>query len=436
MFKKQFNYATLFCIGLFFCLLGIGFIVDVLTTWNWIYFIFIIGIALVSILKISNLVMNYKYHHDKLYQLLDIFFWSIILLCSLVKPHAFYYVIPKIIGAWIFIHALVKIFVIYIRIKDHLKLSVVKILFLFVDLCMSSFLLLNPYQHHKVIGLVIGLYFLIYGINGLWDFIREIMPKGVGSKLDKKLQLALPPFVSAIIPPHILRTLLNKDDATIAEEEFNEIKENIPIDMEVLIHLAPSGPAMFGHTDIIYKNHVISYGCYDPHKRTLFGTYGDGVVLVANKNTYIHNCLENENKILISFEISLTKDQKQMVNKKLLSIKRNCVRFYSDEELSRKGLPCMGICDDYISRVTRTSPDSKFYKIRKGELKTFFVLSTNCVCFMSNILNSLGLNLFDLSGIISPGAYYDFMNRQFKSDKSFVISRKLYTKKDASLFEH
>lgn len=48
---------------------------------------------------------------------------------------------------------------------------------------------------------------------------------------------------------------------------------------------------------------------------------------------------------------------------------------------------------------------------------------------MANILSVIGLNLFDLSGIISPGAYYDFLNKQFKSHKGFVISRRLYRKK-------
>ena len=48
---------------------------------------------------------------------------------------------------------------------------------------------------------------------------------------------------------------------------------------------------------------------------------------------------------------------------------------------------------------------------------------------------TIGLNLFDLSGIISPGAYYDFLNKQFKSHKGFIVSRRLYRKKDANQFD-
>ncbi|MEG1630127.1 MAG: hypothetical protein RR345_03335, partial [Erysipelotrichaceae bacterium] len=66
---------------------------------------------------------------------------------------------------------------------------------------------------------------------------------------------------------------------------------------------------------------------------------------------------------------------------------------------------------------------------------TFFVLYTNCVSFVGNLIECVGLNLVDLSGIISPGSYYDFLNKQFMSEKSFVIARKLYTKKDIKELE-
>ena len=47
---------------------------------------------------------------------------------------------------------------------------------------------------------------------------------------------------------------------------------------------------------------------------------------------------------------------------------------------------------------------------------------------------AVGLNLFDMSGIISPGSYFGFLNKQFKSDKSFVMSRCIYTKRNMDIF--
>ncbi|MDE6195332.1 MAG: hypothetical protein K2F55_00510, partial [Erysipelotrichaceae bacterium] len=78
----------------------------------------------------------------------------------------------------------------------------------------------------------------------------------------------------------------------------------------------------------------------------------------------------------------------------------------------------------------RKVPHAKYYKFHDKRFKTFFVLSSNCVYFASQVLNKIGLNLVDLSGVVSPGSYFDFLNNQFKSDRGFVISRKIYRKND------
>lgn len=434
MIKKRFNYITMALTSFCFLYFGASFIFDVLNTWNHMYrILFFVAIAL-GILKIINLIFNFKKAEKKVQQLTDIIMWIVMLIFGIMNPTLLYRLVPKFIGCWILLHAIVKLIVIYIKIKDHLTIHIYRIFFLFIDLFVSSFLIKNPLQHQKLIGFCIGFYFLFYGLNRFLDLLKECIPSTKKDSIEHHIQLAIPPFLSALLPPHLIKTLLDKDKEDLIKEEFDEIKDDISIDLEVLIHLAPSGPAMLGHTDLIFHDYVISYGCYDPHERRLFGTLGDGVVLVAQKDTYIYNCLKNENKILIGFGIHLNEEQKRLVEEQIKQLTMRFVPFYSDEELKRKGLPYEGPCDDYISRVTRTSPTSHFYKIKEGKLKTFFVLSTNCVYFMSSILHVLGFNLIDVSGIISPGAYYDFMNKQFKSNKGFVISRKLYRRKDAEQF--
>lgn len=434
MLKKNFNYFTMFATGFFFCVLGLSFIFDSLAVWNWLYFTFVIGVSIAGIIKLFNIIINYRRLSHKGMQFLDLLVWAIAVILSLTIPKTFFALLPRLIGCWILLHAIIKIIVFYIRIKDHLPFQVLKVFYLCGDLIMAFYLLVNPGAHEEVISFFIGAYFFIYGGNTLLDLLREVLPHHSGDRLDQQLQLSIPPVLSAIIPPHLMSTLLDKDKEDEIQEHFDAIKKDIPVDLEVLIHLAPSGPAMFGHADMIYRGFVISYGCYDPHNRHLVGTLGDGVVIIAPKDTYIHNCLENENKTLISFGLSLHEEQKQRLNKRLLEVFSTFVDFESDEQLKQKGLPYQGECDDYLSRVTRTSPQARYYKIKEGKLKTFFVVSSNCVYFLANMLSSVGLNLFDLSGIISPGAYYDFLNKQFKSHKGFIISRHLYRKKDAYLF--
>ena len=435
MFKKNMNYFTMFATGAFFCVLGFSFIFDSLTVWNWLYTTFVIGVAAVGIIRLFNLIVNFHKVDNRLNQLIDIIIWIITICISLLYPYTFFALLPRLVGAWIMLHAFIKIVVLWIKHHDHLPIPIHSVVYLGGDLVMSFFLIISPTRHEEVISICMGCYFLIYGGNALLDLIREMMPSGSGDKLDHKIRLSVPPFMSVIIPPHLMRTLLNKDKEDQIKERYEAIKEDIPIDLEVLIHLAPNGPAMLGHADMIYRGLVLSYGCYDPHQRRLFGTMGDGVVIIAPKDTYIHNCLANENKILISFGIVLNETQKEKLNERLIEVFSTFEDFHSDEELKQMGEPFEGACDDYLSRVTRTSPEAKFYKIKEGKLKTFFVVSSNCVFFLSNILKVIGLHLVDLSGIISPGAYYDFLNNQFKSNKSFVVSRKLYRKKDAAMFE-
>lgn len=435
MIQRNFNYITMFATGLFFILLGIFFILDFMTTWNWVYGIFVIGISIIALMKFVNLIINFNKLERRSNQIGDITVWIVAILISVYMPSMFYSTLPKLIGCWLLLHAVIKVIVLYIKTKDHLPIQIHSVIFLIGDIIISFSLIISPIMKETLLSFLLGMYFIIYGGNAMIDFFREILPIDSGKRIDQQIRLSIPPYISMIIPPHLLQMLLDKDNEDTIRDKFNGIKKDIVPDMEVLIHLAPSGPAMLGHTDLIYRGYVISYGCYDPHNRHLAGTMGDGVVIIAPRDSYIRNCLENENKILVNFGISLNEEQKERLNVRLIELFSSFRDFESDEQKKRANKSYKGDCEDYISRVTRTSPGACFYKIKKGRLKTFFVVSSNCVLFMSSILNVIGLNLIDLSGIISPGAYFDFLNRVFKSNKGFVISRKLYRKKDYELFE-
>lgn len=438
MLKKHFdmfNYITSIASGLYFCVLGFSCIFARLAPWNWLYLTFVIGISVVGCVRILNFLFNFRNVHQRLSKFLDMIIWLILIIISLSNESLFHFILPRMIGAWILLHALVKGITIYIKISDHLPGWVHSLIFLIGDLIMAIILLFIPDDLPFVVNLVMGGYFILYGGNMILEIVREIIPANSGEKLDNKIRLALPPFLAAIIPPTLMRTILDKDAEDQARDEFEAIKKDIPYDLEVYVHIAPSGPAMLGHVDIVYRDILMSYGCYDPHNRRLVGTLGDGVVIVAPKNAYLYNCLANENKVLVGFGIALNQAQKQSLNQRILEAFEGFQDFDCDEQLKQKGLPYQGICDDYLSRVTRVVKDAHFYKYKEGKFKTFFVLSSNCVSFITNLLGSIGLNLIEMSGVISPGSYFDFLNNEFKSDKSFVISRHIYTKKSASQFK-
>lgn len=435
MLKKHLNYFSMVITGLFFCILGFSFIFGRWTPWNWLYFTLVIGIGFVGLLRIVNFLFNFRKLNHRWMQFLDVIVWIVLIILSLSNARLFHFLFPRLVGGWILLHAIVKVITISIKIKDHLPGWLRSLIFLIGDIIMAFILLFMPYRFPFIVNGVMGIYFIIYGGNTVLDLIREILPAHTGEQLDTKLRLAVPPFLAAIIPPTLMRMILDKDEEEQAREEFEAVKSDIPIDLEVFVHIAPNGPAMLGHVDIAYKGILLSYGCYDPHERRLFGTLGDGVIIIAPKNAYIHNCLANENKVLVGFGIALNEMQRKALNQRLLETFEQFEDFHCDEQLKQAGKPYQGECDDYLSRVTRMVPESRYYKYKDGKFKTFFVLSSNCVFFITHLLGSIGLNLFDISGIISPGSYFDFLNKQFKSDRSFVISRNVYTKKSLSKFE-
>ncbi|MEG0527900.1 MAG: hypothetical protein RR531_10340, partial [Longicatena sp.] len=238
MIKKHFNFFTMFVSGAFFCVLGVSFLFDSLSIWNWLYITLVAGISGVVVIKIFNMFLNYKKIKKRISQWMDILLWIVVLIVSFSVPEYFYAILPRLVGGWILLHAIVKIIVLNIRKKDKLPVQIHSILFLIGDLIMCFYLLIAPDKHETVINWFTGGYFIIYGGNVLLDMIREILPTGSGEKLDHKIQLSVPPILSVIIPPHLMSTLLNKDKEDQIKEEFEAIKEDIPVDMEVLIHLA------------------------------------------------------------------------------------------------------------------------------------------------------------------------------------------------------
>ena len=90
---------------------------------------------------------------------------AIAILLSLTIPQTFFVLLPRLIGCWILLHAIVKIIVFYIRIKDHLPFQILKVMYLCGDLIMAFYLLVNPDAHEEVISFFIGAYFIIYGGN-------------------------------------------------------------------------------------------------------------------------------------------------------------------------------------------------------------------------------------------------------------------------------
>ena len=178
--------------------------------------------------------------------------------------------------------------------------------------------------------------------------------------------------------------------------------------------------------EIAYNDKIYSYGNYNKHSRKLFDSIGDGIILVANKEKYVNYCVKNKGRYLIEFGISLTEKQKMQVEKRINKLlTTNTESYYPDLELFEKGMLKDGDFSDMSSEIYKYA-EGKFYRITKGKNKIFFVLKNNCAAVAEQILKGSGKRIIKISGIISPGTYYDYLNNAFIMKNTNVVTRKIY----------
>ena len=53
-------------------------------------------------------------------------------------------------------------------------------------------------------------------------------------------------------------------------------------------------------------------------------------------------------------------------------------------------------------------------------------MGTNCCFLADDIIGKSGMDILSINGIITPGTYYDYLNRELKLKSSNVISKEIY----------
>lgn len=428
MLKKSVHTIFYLFAGIFF--LGIGFasIFASEQLMKYILLILSIGIFINAILRFFLTIKKESANFNLFFRtLLDLFFSSLLI-------HKMEFISNSIVilfGLYLLLQALFEIVNFYIYEKNRVSGKLRVFLHSCILLFFALLLITQPNQNLKFVGLVTGIYFVFYGLLNLNDFLCEIIPQKYSNKIKSKIRIPLPIFLTFLIPQKLINlindTLEVKKDKSILYSE----KEKENADLYVLIHLAKSGSAAFGHVEIAFEDKIYSYGNYDRHSRKLFDSIGDGVLAVADKDAYIEYNVLIQNRYLMEFGLKLTEKQKEKVRKRIQKLlTTNTIPYHSDLELYEKEVLKNYEGPDISSDLYKLA-NAKYYKITKGKMKTFFVLKTNCVVVAESILRSLGTFVPE-NGIIAPGTYYDYLNNEFLKRNSAVISRKIYTKETLS----
>ena len=198
-------------------------------------------------------------------------------------------------------------------------------------------------------------------------------------------------------------------------------------DMEVFVHVSPYGYSRFGHVDVWFDDMVLTYGTYNEKSQRLMRAFGDGnLILTEQRDKYLAFCCYENKKTIYAFGLKLTEEQKANVRREIGLMLPLVEPFYPDSQLSELGkLPKMPY-KDYASRLYLVTK-SRFFKFTSGKFSSYFSLGTNCVMLADTLIGAAGRDIISVTGVVTPGTYYDYLNRQFQIKNSNVISRRVYT---------
>lgn len=347
------------------------------------------------------------------------------------KPEVVVALVPIFFGIYAISSGIIRI-LIYIQYRrNNVGGRILVILGAIILIVLGTLIITHPLTAILPISNIIGLFFVFYGISFIIDGLIEGLSIEVKDSFKRRIRISLPVFMVALIPHRILMKI-NKSLETekLNKKDFVQFKENTPFDLEVLIHVAETGTAAFGHVDIWFDGKVMTYGSYDEDTYKFRGAISDGVFIeIDDKKKYIEFSQKEMDKTMFGFGLKLTEEQKERVQEKIDELKENLYQWKPksmvDEEKGIEGIRRK----DYASKVY-DNLKGKFYKFIKGPFKTYFVMNTNCVLLADKIVGQSGIDLVKIQGLISPGAYFEFFNREFSRKNSFVISRSIYYKED------
>jgi hypothetical protein len=328
--------------------------------------------------------------------------------------------IIMLFAIYLTLNGIIKFINVYLYKKDNEKKIIGELIEGILYFTFGIVTFFAPNIHMQQMLIIIGIYLILLGGDYFLDFLDQ------NNIHIKRMRIPLPTFIDAFIPFSILKKVNHLSN----ENEIIDLnKKNEPVDLEIFVHVSEHAFGKFGHVDLCFKNEVLSYGNYDKDTRKLNEIFGSGVVFTTNKEDYIPFCIEYSNKTLFSFGIKLNQKQFKQVEEEINKIKENLVAWEPAyvKALKQNKKVKEENYQDYSSMLYKKA-HATFYKFKTGKMKTYFVLGTNCGTLVDKIIRSSGADVLKMSGIITPGTYYDFLEREYMKKESNVVSKKIFNK--------
>ena len=430
-FEKNISAAGLLTSSTLLFMLGLAILIrtDVFLD----LFPYVAGIILIF----TSISKFYSYYTDdkrkSVYVLLGDFAMLVQGIVAILKPDFVIIVFPAFVIFYAFLLGIICLIAAYQFRKARASYSLFVFLkgimyFVFAALVIGA-------EHTTVFSTrITGIYLIFYSVSIFTDFINEEIPRSYTKKINRKVSVHIPVIFTA----NVLSSTLNRVNDFFSSVETEARRPEINLsdseaeheqpDLDILIHVHKSGVGIFGHTDIFYNGYILSYGNYDEDTIRLFGALGEGVMVFAKgKEKYIDFCLDSKEKTIFDFGLKLTELQKEKVRERIEEHISNSVQWLApcDRNTNNKDKSTFS---DYASQL-RMATGASFRKMKKGTFKYYFTFYSNCVKYSDSIVGPAGLDILNLNGMISPGAYFNYFDSEYRRKNSIVISKTVYSPK-------
>lgn len=404
--------------GIVLVILGI-----VLVIYNKSFYIGTINILLIlilinSLIQIIKCLFNKNTKKNLVLALVNMIFISILLMIPTIPQSLF----PILFSGYLIIYSAIKLIMSIIFFKNHVS-GVIKELISAIIFSLVGFsIFLFPLKHIDILLLIVGIYFIILGTFLILTAVYVTIPAKYKNIFKRKIRISLPVWLETIVPYTVLIEVNRFLQVDEIKGGYKIFKTNEP-DMEIMVHVSDNGFNRVGHVDLVYNNQVISYGNYDDNSHKFGQLIGDGVLFYASKEKYIPFCIKHSKKIIFGFGIKLSDKQKKQIDIKLKEFNKGLERWYPPCQKDRN----IKECHDYASELYKGTK-AKFYKFKSGKFKTYFVVGVSCCDLANEIIGYSGIDFLKMNGVISPGTYYDCLNREYINKTGLVVTRNIYTK--------
>lgn len=275
----------------------------------------------------------------------------------------------------------------------------------------------------------IGWYFILLGLASIVDGRDAAMLAVRKRSKNRRWRIMAPVIFTVLLPDSLIRKF-NQYFTEDSTDPQSQIEENLisysaytSHDLEIFIHVGKKGFDRVGHVDISYNNQVYSYGNHDIETRKVFDLIGDGVLFVADKFKYVEFCMSEGTTVFV-YAIRLSNQQKIELEAELSQLLSNTDPWKLTTDSQRK---------DYIGRM-QAKTDATLFKFKRGKFKTYFVLGTNCVLLVDQVIGTSGVDMLALNGLLTPGAYLEYFEHEALKEQSlisakFIINEGIYRNK-------